>query len=114
MSSVTQAYGANIAFIEELYEKFRTNPDTVSASWREFFQDYVPVVDEEVDALEEPQARVAGGSAVSGAPVSSGAPMSSPALSSTAAPAPVKTPAAPARPVPVPAPADTATTKTVP
>ena len=37
MSSVTQAYGANIAFIEELYERYRANPDSVSASWREFF-----------------------------------------------------------------------------
>ena len=27
MSSVTQTYGANIAFIEELYEKYRANPD---------------------------------------------------------------------------------------
>ena len=35
MSSATQSYGANIAFIEELYEKFRSNPDSVSASWRE-------------------------------------------------------------------------------
>src|SRR5713226_2866809 len=40
MSSITQAYGANIAFIEELYEKYRSNPDNVSASWREFFEDY--------------------------------------------------------------------------
>ena len=79
MSSVTQAYGANIAFIEELYEKFRTNPDTVSASWREFFQDYVPVVDEEVDALEEPQARVAAGVSSASAPVRTPAPQSTPA-----------------------------------
>src|SRR5437016_14655089 len=40
MSSVTQSYGANIAFIEELYERYRANPDSVSASWREFFGDY--------------------------------------------------------------------------
>jgi multifunctional 2-oxoglutarate metabolism enzyme len=94
MSSVTQAYGANIAFIEELYEKFRTNPDNVSASWREFFQDYVPVVDEEADALEEPQARVSGG-----------APVSSPALSSPPA-APVRTAAPQPVPRPTPVPAD--------
>ena len=47
MSSVTQTYGANIAFIEELYERFRTDPSSVSASWREFFQDYHPELDEE-------------------------------------------------------------------
>jgi 2-oxoglutarate dehydrogenase E1 component len=38
MSSV--AFGANIAFIEELYEKYRSDPSSVSASWREFFADY--------------------------------------------------------------------------
>jgi 2-oxoglutarate dehydrogenase E1 component len=37
MSSVPN-YGANIAFIEELYEKFRANPESVSPSWREFFK----------------------------------------------------------------------------
>jgi 2-oxoglutarate dehydrogenase complex dehydrogenase (E1) component-like enzyme len=47
MSSVTTSYGANIAFIEELYERYRTNPDAVSASWREFFHDYQPQLDEE-------------------------------------------------------------------
>jgi len=33
--TVTQTYGANIAFIEELYEKWRVNPESVSASWRD-------------------------------------------------------------------------------
>src|SRR4051794_31306622 len=37
MSSVPN-FGANIAFIEELYEKYRANPDSVDARWREFFQ----------------------------------------------------------------------------
>ena len=41
MSASTQAYGANIAFIEELYERYRANPDSVSASWREFFKNEV-------------------------------------------------------------------------
>jgi len=49
MSSVT--FGANIAFIEELYEKFRTDPQSVSTSWREFFQDYDPIAAE--DDVEE-------------------------------------------------------------
>src|SRR5258708_33140467 len=40
MSSATSSYGANIAFIEELYEKYRTDPDSVSPSWREFFRDF--------------------------------------------------------------------------
>ena len=38
-----------IAFIEELYEKFRSNPDSVSASWREFFHDYQPQLAEDLD-----------------------------------------------------------------
>ena len=45
--TVTQAYGANIAFIEELYEKWRVSPESVSASWREFFEDYEPPADDE-------------------------------------------------------------------
>jgi len=40
MSSATSTYGANIAFIEELYEKYRADPDSVSPSWREFFRDF--------------------------------------------------------------------------
>ncbi|HVT04649.1 MAG TPA: multifunctional oxoglutarate decarboxylase/oxoglutarate dehydrogenase thiamine pyrophosphate-binding subunit/dihydrolipoyllysine-residue succinyltransferase subunit [Thermoanaerobaculia bacterium] len=38
--SVASSYGTNIAFIEELFEKYRHDPSSVSASWREFFQDY--------------------------------------------------------------------------
>ena len=47
MSSVTSTYGANIAFIEELYEKYRSDPNSVSPSWREFFRDYQPEEGEE-------------------------------------------------------------------
>src|SRR3954465_9532187 len=52
--TVTQTYGANIAFIEELYEKWRMNPDSVSASWREFFADYEPPADEEEERVGPP------------------------------------------------------------
>ena len=64
MSSV--AFGANIAFIEELYEKYRTDPNSVSASWREFFADYEPQLADEED-VEERVAAVAGGSTVAAA-----------------------------------------------
>src|ERR1041384_6214948 len=77
MSSVTQSYGANIAFIEELYEKYRNDPAAVSPSWREFFHDYEPQLAEE---LEE---EIAVGQ------------------TSIPAPAPVPVPESP-RPVPVP------------
>jgi 2-oxoglutarate decarboxylase len=85
MSSATQAYGANIAFIEELYEKFRADPDSVSASWREFFHDYEPQFAEE--SVEE------------GTP---------PAAERRRAAAPTAAPAPP-RPVPVPTPSPSAT-----
>src|SRR5205823_6107884 len=44
-----ERYGANIAFIEELYEKYRNDPSAVSASWREFFHDYEPELAEELE-----------------------------------------------------------------
>ncbi|HEX7418687.1 MAG TPA: multifunctional oxoglutarate decarboxylase/oxoglutarate dehydrogenase thiamine pyrophosphate-binding subunit/dihydrolipoyllysine-residue succinyltransferase subunit [Thermoanaerobaculia bacterium] len=90
MSSVTQAYGPNIAFIEELYEKYRTNPESVSASWREFFAGYQPVFEEEHEAQV---AASGGGQAPS--PVRTG---EAPVLH-TPAPAPAP------RPTPVPPPA---------
>jgi len=55
MSSVTQTYGANTAFIEDLYERYRANPDSVSASWREFFHDYEPRFEEEFEEEAETQ-----------------------------------------------------------
>ncbi|MBK5260120.1 MAG: multifunctional oxoglutarate decarboxylase/oxoglutarate dehydrogenase thiamine pyrophosphate-binding subunit/dihydrolipoyllysine-residue succinyltransferase subunit [Thermoanaerobaculia bacterium] len=92
MSSATQDYGANIAFIEELYEKYRANPESVSASWREFFQDYVQPAEDE--------------------PAESVAPAASPAQAPAATTAPAPKPAAPApatRPTPVPPPAGSGT-----
>ena len=97
MSSV--AFGANIAFIEELYEKYRTDPSSVSASWREFFADYEPQFAEEEEEVEERVAAVAGGGAAAAA-----RPAPAPAAETAAAPRPVAAPA-PARPTPVPTPA---------
>ena len=91
MSSV--AYGANIAFIEELYEKFRTDPQSVSASWREFFEDYTPPAEEEEDQEEQAEQRVAA--------VSGGTSVAAPAARPAPAPAPAPVPATP-RPTPVP------------
>ena len=34
------AFGANSWLVEEMYEQFRTDPDSVSETWREFFDDY--------------------------------------------------------------------------
>ncbi len=35
-------FGANSWLVEELYRDFLTNPDSVPASWHDFFADYVP------------------------------------------------------------------------
>ncbi|HEX8153473.1 MAG TPA: multifunctional oxoglutarate decarboxylase/oxoglutarate dehydrogenase thiamine pyrophosphate-binding subunit/dihydrolipoyllysine-residue succinyltransferase subunit, partial [Thermoanaerobaculia bacterium] len=94
--TVTQAYGANIAFIEELYEKYRNDPDAVSASWREFFRDYEPQFDEESEHDVEEQRAVA---------VAAAGPAAAPA------PAPVVAAAPRPQPVPAPAPADTNQTR---
>src|SRR5688572_19267406 len=87
MSSV--AFGANIAFIEELYEKYRNDPGSVSASWREFFADYDPETEEEAapkSSILNPQS----------------GPAPPPEVGREAHTTP--TPAAPPRPTPVPAP----------
>ena len=36
----TQDFGANSWLVEEMYEQFRTDPQSVSEAWREFFSDY--------------------------------------------------------------------------
>src|SRR3954468_22259688 len=87
MSSVTQTYGANTAFIEELYERYRANPQSVSTSWQEFFHDYEPRFEEEFEEDADVQLAAAGGTQAVVAP----------------APQPVVPQPAPApRPTPVP------------
>jgi 2-oxoglutarate dehydrogenase E1 component len=56
--SSTHSYGTNIAFIEELYEKYIQNPSSVSSSWQEFFQDYHPTADADVDQEAAPLGQV--------------------------------------------------------
>src|SRR3954452_13887721 len=68
MSSVTQTYGANTAFIEELYERYRANPQSVSTSWQEFFHDYEPRFEEEFEDDAEVQLAAAGGTQSVAAP----------------------------------------------
>src|SRR5436190_2393911 len=82
MSSIPSSYGATIAFIEERFEKYKSEPNSVSTRWREFFRDFQP---------EEEAVSVAAGA--------------SPAAEPARAPAPTPPP----RPVPVPAAAPNAT-----
>ncbi|HEY4639883.1 MAG TPA: multifunctional oxoglutarate decarboxylase/oxoglutarate dehydrogenase thiamine pyrophosphate-binding subunit/dihydrolipoyllysine-residue succinyltransferase subunit [Thermoanaerobaculia bacterium] len=89
MSSVTQTYGANTAFIEELYERYRANPQSVSTSWQEFFHDYEPRFEEEFEDDAEVQLAAAGGTQSVAAP---------PPQPAVPQPAPAPAP----RPTPVP------------
>ena len=36
------AFGPNAWLVDDMYEEYRTDPASVSESWREFFADYVP------------------------------------------------------------------------
>ena len=59
-------FGANSWLVEEMYEQFREDPDSVSATWREFFSDYKP-------ALASPAAAPAPAAPAGQAPVAASA-----------------------------------------
>ncbi|HEY0518251.1 MAG TPA: 2-oxo acid dehydrogenase subunit E2, partial [Ilumatobacteraceae bacterium] len=44
IDSAGSAFGANSWLVEEMYEQFRSDPDSVSETWREFFSDYKPAI----------------------------------------------------------------------
>ncbi|MFP5487666.1 MAG: multifunctional oxoglutarate decarboxylase/oxoglutarate dehydrogenase thiamine pyrophosphate-binding subunit/dihydrolipoyllysine-residue succinyltransferase subunit [Acidimicrobiia bacterium] len=73
------SFGANSWLVEEMYEQYRADPDSVGASWREFFEDYRSVTDA---AHPQPQ------------PTAQPAPAPAPAPAATPAPAPAPAPAA--------------------
>ena len=37
-----EAFGPNTWLIEEMYRQFREQPQTLTESWRDFFEDYRP------------------------------------------------------------------------
>ncbi len=43
------AFGPNAWLVEDMYERFRADPESVSASWQEFFDDYRPTGGAEID-----------------------------------------------------------------
>src|SRR5688572_1733952 len=94
MSSAT--YGANIAFIEELHEKFLNDPESVSPSWREFFRNFDP----EEEEHEQVAAVAASGGATGFSPSTPAAGGLKPAAPQTPAPQPAPAPAP--RPTAVP------------
>ncbi|HEX3980590.1 MAG TPA: multifunctional oxoglutarate decarboxylase/oxoglutarate dehydrogenase thiamine pyrophosphate-binding subunit/dihydrolipoyllysine-residue succinyltransferase subunit, partial [Acidimicrobiales bacterium] len=111
------AFGPNAWLVEDMYDRFRADPTSVSESWREFFADYRPANAAAVDA---PAAGPATGAATTGATTPSpaspasaasppspppGSPLAVPSTSTSTAttvtaappsPAPSVTPAAPA------------------
>ena len=89
--SATPTVGPNEWLVDEMYDQYRDDPTSVSASWQEFFADYRP-----------------GGAAAAATPARAPAPAAAPTDGKgTAAPAPK--PAAPvAAPKPAPAPAPAA------
>jgi len=77
MSSVPN-FGANIAFIEELYEKYRANPDSVDVRWREFFKNEAAEFRGSEVAEEEPVASAQPGNLATPQPVSKPTPVPPP------------------------------------
>src|ERR1043166_2393912 len=42
MATKETAFGANAWLVDEMYERYRSDPSSVAESWQEFFQDYKP------------------------------------------------------------------------
>src|SRR5437867_2489136 len=40
----TESFGANAWLVDEMYERYVADPESVAASWRDFFADYRPAV----------------------------------------------------------------------
>ena len=51
--SNTEDFGANSWLVEEMYERYRDEPETLSPAWREFFSDYKPVGSPKTDPTGE-------------------------------------------------------------
>ncbi|MTA66102.1 MAG: multifunctional oxoglutarate decarboxylase/oxoglutarate dehydrogenase thiamine pyrophosphate-binding subunit/dihydrolipoyllysine-residue succinyltransferase subunit, partial [Actinobacteria bacterium] len=51
--SSSEDFGANSWLVEEMYERYRDEPETLSAAWRDFFSDYMPVGSPKADPTGE-------------------------------------------------------------
>jgi 2-oxoglutarate decarboxylase len=104
------AFGANAWLVEEMYEDYLADPNSVTESWREFFADYRSASRTSVSVAAGAATAPASASSATGeTDASSAAPVAAASTAATAAPAPAA-PAAPAGRVaaPVPAPASAA------
>ena len=87
--AVAGSFGANAGLVDEMYERYRSDPSSVSASWRDFFEDYRP----EGERLAPPN----------GAPVAAAVATPSPAAAPSGAPEfPHDVPETPAPAIPTP------------
>ena len=72
-------FGANSWLVEEMYEQYRADPNSVGESWREFFEDYRsmtaaahPELPAPVASAPAPHTAVDAGGATKAAPTASG------------------------------------------
>ena len=92
------AFGANSWLVEEMYEQYRADPESVGASWQEFFEDY--------RSMTASVHGAAGTGASNGAVATvAPAPVAEPVITAPPTAAPVPAAAAPAAPATGPAPA---------
>jgi 2-oxoglutarate decarboxylase len=95
------AFGANSWLVEEMYEQYRADPDSVGESWRDFFEDY-----RSVTAAAHPETA----RPTTGRPEAATAPGPAPAATDRAGtmPPPAAAPAPAPTAAPAPAPANAA------
>jgi 2-oxoglutarate decarboxylase len=96
-------FGANEWLVEEMYERYQTDPASVDAAWHEFFADYRRAQSHNGDGEDDPQA-------VQAISVAELEPEPASATPTAAPPAPTPTPAAPPAPTPAAKPPGTSTT----
>ena len=51
--SNTEDFGANSWLVEEMYERYCDEPESLSPAWRDFFSDYKPVGSPKTDPTGE-------------------------------------------------------------
>ncbi|MHB1911289.1 MAG: multifunctional oxoglutarate decarboxylase/oxoglutarate dehydrogenase thiamine pyrophosphate-binding subunit/dihydrolipoyllysine-residue succinyltransferase subunit [Acidimicrobiales bacterium] len=94
-----QSFGPNAWLVDDMYEQYRQNPDSVSESWQEFFSDY-----RRGDESRSPSATKPAAAVPAATPAPPAADAGRPAVPSAAvspgSPAPVTAATAPVTPVP--------------
>jgi len=80
------AFGPNAWLVEDMYERFRSDPTSVSDSWREFFADYRPAGAPAPPAPAAPPAADTAPAGSAAAPVPAGAPMAVPSTPQSSTP----------------------------